>query len=216
MMNANLSRIIKAMACVAAFLVTMSFGGSGTGVTDTGVTGTGALPIAAGDTASGDVSQLRAQGLEPMLHERINEIRQRQGLDSLSWDFELNIIAYAHSQDMAERDFFAHENPDGLSPEDRAQAAGFTCEIRVGSTIYSIGENLGKVSIYEGYTYNKATGEVIQYDYRTDVEIADSVVSAWMKSPGHRKNILRDFWRAEGIAVVITPEGMVLVTQNLC
>ena len=168
------------------------------------------------DAGSGEISEFRAQGLEPMIHERINRIRRLHGLDTLLWDFELNIIAYAHSQDMAERDFFAHENPDGLSPEDRASEADFTCEIRVGSTIYSIGENLGKVSMYEGYTYNKATGEVIQYDYRTDDEIADNVVDAWMKSPGHRKNILRDFWRAEGIAVVITPDGTVLVTQNFC
>ena len=168
------------------------------------------------DTGSGEISELRAQELEPMLHERINKIRHQHGLDTLMWDFELNIIAYAHSQDMARRDFFAHKNPDSQNPEDRAAEAGFTCEIPVGSTIYSIGENLGKVSIYEGYTYDKATGEVIKYDYRTDEEIADSVVDAWMKSPGHRKNILRDFWRVEGIAVTITPEGIVLVTQNFC
>ncbi len=168
------------------------------------------------DTGGGDTSELRAQGLEPMLHERINDIRESHGLETLSWDFELNIIAFAHSQDMAARDFFSHQNPDGLSPDNRATEAGYTCEVRVGSTIYSIGENLGKISIYEGYTFDKQTGEVIQYDYRTDDEIADSVVSAWMESPGHRKNILREFWRAEGIAVVITPDGLVLVTQNFC
>ncbi len=176
----------------------------------------GSSPAAQEGTGGGEISELRAQGLEPMIHERINEIRRLHGLDTILWDFELNIIAYAHSQDMAERDFFAHENPDGLSPDNRATEAGFTCEIRVGSTIYTIGENLGKVSIYDGYTYNRETGEVIQYDYRTDDEIADAVVSAWMESPGHRENILREFWRAEGIAVVMTRDGLVLVTQNFC
>ncbi|MCK4911011.1 MAG: CAP domain-containing protein [Thermodesulfovibrionales bacterium] len=168
------------------------------------------------DPGSGEISELRAQGLEPMLHERVNEIRRLHGLETLSWDFQLNIMAFAHSQDMAARDFFSHQNPDGLSPDDRATRAGYTCEVRVGSTIYTIGENLGKVSIYDGYTYNRETGEVVQYDYRTDDEIADAVVSAWMESPGHRENILREFWRAEGIAVVMTGDGLVLVTQNFC
>lgn len=37
----------------------------------------------------------------------------------------LTIAARAHSLDMANRDFFDHENPDGLDPTDRAQAAGY-------------------------------------------------------------------------------------------
>lgn len=204
-MMTSISRT-KTLLFTAVFLALAAYGSPGSGNSISSA-------LAKGD---GDISEFRAQGLEPMLHERINRIRQSHGLDTLLWDHELNIIAYAHSQDMADRDFFAHENPDGLSADDRAQTAGFTCEIRVGQTIYSIGENLGKVSVYEGYTYNKATGEVKQVDYRTDEEIADGIVDAWMKSPGHRKNILRDFWRAEGIAVAITPEGLVLVTQNFC
>jgi hypothetical protein len=37
----------------------------------------------------------------------------------------LNVAAEAHAVDMAERDFFAHTNPDGEGPGDRARAAGY-------------------------------------------------------------------------------------------
>ena len=36
------------------------------------------------------------------------------------------MIARAHSRDMQVRGFFSHDNPDGESPTDRAQKAGFS------------------------------------------------------------------------------------------
>ena len=38
----------------------------------------------------------------------------------------LNDVAAAHSQDMIDRDFFAHVNPDGADPGDRIAAAGYS------------------------------------------------------------------------------------------
>ncbi len=38
----------------------------------------------------------------------------------------LTCSSRAHSQDMAVRDFFDHENPDGLSPFDRMEEAGYS------------------------------------------------------------------------------------------
>jgi uncharacterized protein YkwD len=38
---------------------------------------------------------------------------------------------------MARRHFFAHETPDGMSPEDRVSAAGYSvCECYVGENLY--------------------------------------------------------------------------------
>ncbi len=42
----------------------------------------------------------------------------------LVWDEEMYPVALAHSQDMCDRDFFAHENPSGQDPFDRMDAAG--------------------------------------------------------------------------------------------
>ena len=162
------------------------------------------------------ISKERAYALEPLIHDMVNEIRHERGLGLLFQDHDLNLIALAHSRDMAERGFFSHTNPDGNSPDDRAQSAGFTCEIRVGNTVYSVGENLGKVSVYDGYRYDPDSGEVLEYDMRPDEAIARSVVTAWMESPGHRENVLREFWEAEGLGIHITRDGIVLVTQLFC
>lgn len=45
----------------------------------------------------------------------------------------LTIAARKHAQDLAVRKYFAHENPDGLDPTDRARAEGYS---------YSAGENI--------------------------------------------------------------------------
>jgi uncharacterized protein YkwD len=44
---------------------------------------------------------------------------------ALVWDNQLAQAALAHTQDMASRNFFGHTNPDGESPFDRTEQAGF-------------------------------------------------------------------------------------------
>lgn len=65
----------------------------------------------------------------------MNQVRisQKLGLVSLYQDSALNSIAQAHSNDMVARNFFSHNNPDGLTPQQRAKNAGFN---------YSVGENI--------------------------------------------------------------------------
>lgn len=46
--------------------------------------------------------------------------------EPLAMSPELTLAARAHSQDMADRAFFDHTNPDGDSPTDRAQASGYS------------------------------------------------------------------------------------------
>ena len=77
---------------------------------------------------------------------------------------------------MVERDFFEHENPDGLEPHDRLVRAGY--DLR--ATGFSTGETL-------------ATG-----DPGTPASMGDG----WMHSPGHRKNILRPGFEEIGIGIV--------------
>ena len=56
----------------------------------------------------------------------MNAHRASVGCDPLTWSVDVAEVAQAHSDDMVERDFFAHENPDGASPFDRLSAAGVT------------------------------------------------------------------------------------------
>ncbi|WP_040876549.1 CAP domain-containing protein [Embleya scabrispora] len=56
----------------------------------------------------------------------VNVERGRAGCAPVRNDGPLRALAAAHSKDMAERGYFAHDTPDGKSPWDRAAAAGVT------------------------------------------------------------------------------------------
>ena len=69
----------------------------------------------------------------------VNDHRENQGLEPLAWHAAIGGVAQAHSQDMRDRDYFAHDNPDGESPFDRMRAAGISYQ--------GAGENIAR-----GYT----------------------------------------------------------------
>lgn len=52
-----------------------------------------------------------------------NDERIKAGLPPLVWDEEMAEVARGHSFDMWQREYFAHENPDGEKPLDRLQKA---------------------------------------------------------------------------------------------
>jgi uncharacterized protein YkwD len=54
-----------------------------------------------------------------------NEERVNAGLEELTWNDNLAQAAEDHCQDMIDRDYFDHYTPEGLSPGDRATAAGY-------------------------------------------------------------------------------------------
>jgi uncharacterized YkwD family protein len=65
-----------------------------------------------------------AEAWEHKVLELTNAEREKNGLDPLVWNESLAELARAHSQDMVDRGFFSHNNPDGASPFDRMKAAG--------------------------------------------------------------------------------------------
>jgi uncharacterized protein YkwD len=54
----------------------------------------------------------------------VNEARAQAGCAPVAADGALATVARAHSADMRDRDYFAHDTPEGLSPFDRADQAG--------------------------------------------------------------------------------------------
>jgi len=75
----------------------------------------------------------------------INNERQAQGLEPLTMNSSLSSAARLHSQDMINRNFFNHVNPDGLAPSDRARNAGYT--------FIALAENIcGNPSIDSGHS----------------------------------------------------------------
>ncbi len=152
------------------------------------------------------------QELELKIHELINNERQKNGISSLQYDYELADIARAHSQDMDYRNFFDHVNPDGDGPTERAIKAGYNVHKELGGGWYSdgIAENIHMGWLYSQITYGITT----TYDWYTQDEIAYNCVNGWMNSPGHRQNILTSSYDKEGIGVSISSNYAVYVTQD--
>lgn len=151
--------------------------------------------------------------LATAIHDLINVERAQNGLDLLEWDKALADIAYAHSTDMAARDYFDHFSPEGKDFADRYEKAGYSRQTRIGDRVYVGGENLFLNNIVRSYTYDQETGEILDYIYSNLDEIARTTVQGWMESPGHRENILTPFTR-EGIGVYVTAEGEIYITEN--
>ncbi|MFH0830090.1 MAG: CAP domain-containing protein [Candidatus Aenigmatarchaeota archaeon] len=153
--------------------------------------------------------------IEARVHYLINEQREENGLDPLGYDNALASIARAHSRDMARRNFFAHENPDGLSPSDRADRAGYKSFKDHGTyTTNGIAENILQTNLATSVTH--INGVPTSYNWRTMDRLVESAVDGWMNSPGHRKNILTATYEKEGIGVVIGPENKVYMTEDFC
>ncbi len=92
-------------------------------------TATPTPPPAAASAAPEPVAPVAPAGADPAEAEvlaLVNTERTANGCAPLAWDEPLAQVARLHSADMAARDYVDHTNPDGLSPFDRAAAAGTT------------------------------------------------------------------------------------------
>lgn len=124
--------------------------------------------------------------LEKQTFELINRQREINGLAPLAWSDEASRVARLHSENMAKGDFFSHKGLDGRTLYDRAESTGL-------KFWYAIGENLA---------YN--------YGYTDPSKIA---VADWMKSSGHRSNILNKGWKEAGIGIAVASNNGYYFTQ---
>ena len=163
--------------------------------------------------ASPSKADLDVTRLEKKINTAINRERAKNGLPPLLWDESLHKVARKHSQDMVDRNFFSHSDPDGRGFHDRYEAGGFECEIRVGNTTYMGAENISQDVLYRSRLY---IDDEKSYTWNSEDEIANSVVKHWMSSGAHRKNILTPYFKRHGIGVALSADGKVYVTENFC
>jgi len=100
--------------------------------------------------------------------ELVNSDRAERGLSTLEQNAALEEAARRHAADMLERNYYAHESPEGQTVADRFQAAG-------GSRWALTAENIAKCE---------------RCAVPPDVERVERFHAGWMDSPGHRRNIL--------------------------
>ncbi|TET35420.1 MAG: CAP domain-containing protein [Planctomycetota bacterium] len=117
---------------------------------------------------------------EMEVFDMVNTERAKAGVGPLAWCDGLYACAKAHSNDMCERGFFDHTNPEGEGPSERAQyghAGRFTFAPIVPDP------------------YSWGVAENIAYGYTTPAE----VMNGWMNSSGHRANILNGSYTHIGV-----------------
>lgn len=112
---------------------------------------------------------------EDSVHCLVNEERTDQGLASLSHNGKLAEAARRHSTAMRWGHFFSHDSLDGSSFSDRIINQGYL----FGATSWLVGENI-------------VWGSFLLSTPR-------QLVTAWMNSPGHRKNILEPRFQEMGM-----------------
>lgn len=115
----------------------------------------------------------------------INNARVENGLNALAFDNTLNEVADIRSNDLINRNYFSHYTPEGTNVFDvmRELGAGFK---------YA-GENLAQASPAGAGT-------------------ADGFLNAWMASPTHKANILREQYTKIGVSMVEVDGRRVVTT----
>ncbi|MEO6655886.1 MAG: CAP domain-containing protein [Pyrinomonadaceae bacterium] len=124
--------------------------------------------------------------VERTVFELVNQKRAENGLSILTWNDQLETIARAHSQNMAEFSFFSHRGLDNKMVSDRADASG----VKKWS---AIGENIA---------YNRGYQDPLA-----------KAVDLWLNSPSHRHNMLDDGWKDSAIGVAVAADGSYYFTQ---
>ncbi|WP_187254546.1 CAP-associated domain-containing protein [Alkalicoccus halolimnae] len=124
-----------------------------------------------------------AEDFSRQMFDLVNADRVEFDLDPLDWNDEIAAVSIDHSEDMAEQQYFSHENLEGASPFDRIREAGISYT--------RAGENI-------------ASGQ----------PSAVMAQRGLMNSPGHRENILNQYYRELGVGTAFDMENRPFYTQK--
>jgi uncharacterized protein YkwD len=119
----------------------------------------------------------------------INRERIARRLRALRPHGALNLAAHRHSTDMAIRNYFAHDTKGGGAFTSRIMAARYVRP----NMRWSVGENLAW-----------GTGQLAT---------PAAIVEAWMRSPGHRANILKGTYAEIGIGIATSGAKIIYTTD---
>ena len=129
--------------------------------------------VSAREAVGQTVPQTASGRMEARVLDRVNKARTDKGLAKLRADARLSDVAREYSCRMARDDVFGHTSPTGGTLRDRVRAAGYTYA--------AAGENLAK-TVNARYPIERA-------------------VQGWLKSEGHRNNIMSPEFTVTGVGV---------------
>jgi uncharacterized protein YkwD len=168
--------------------------------------------------------------LEMAIFFATNEQRMKRKGDPFLPHQQLNAAARFHSEEMRDKRFFSHQNKsdkDNRHPEDRIRNQGETSFVATGENILEM--TAYKLRPNEEYTTDKQADGSFSYQNMRGKplpilsygDFARAALKVWMRSEGHKANILDKNFTHLGCGVAFDPEPFkfkslpqVLVTQN--
>jgi uncharacterized protein YkwD len=166
-------------------------GGQSNAVVESGETSPSAPSAAVPAPAAGEFD---VAAVEQEVFRLVNEERGKAGLHPLEWDPVLARVARLRSQDMVDRRYLGHHDPE-------------TGEVLVDKLLGERG--------YPPGGENGGKNTVFTLAHPTSAELANDRVRSWMGSPGHRENMLRSDYRTTGVGVAIYPDGTEFVATQV-
>jgi len=141
-----------------------------------------------------DFKNLDYELLSAAIFFETNRHRAVQRKKPFLYSAALRRAAFEHCKDMVEDGFYSHENP--IRPQKRTLPLRLA---QVGISKCAMSENL---AFLPGRRFPVISRDKERTRYRIDLEkparactyleFAESLLEGWMRSPGHRKNILAD------------------------
>lgn len=114
--------------------------------------------------------------VEQAIFKKVNQERAKAGVKALSYNKTMRKYARIKSKDMGDKNYFSHRDPAGKL---------ITARMKKDGVKYSAwGENIA----YIGGTFDANA-------------LANEFMNNWMKSPGHRANILSNKFAGIGVGV---------------
>ena len=142
-----------------------------------------------------DFNNVNTKKLTAAIFHETNVRRVRHGLRPVAYHGTLEVAAQLHADLMVRDNFFSHYHPKNKrfrTPVDRNRAVGVTNPFPAENIAVAIGfPYRSKQSVYHrgnGRYSLTPRGPIIPP--HTYVGLARSVLTQWMNSPGHRRNIL--------------------------
>ena len=162
-------------------------------------------------TTTGGDGRFDQSEMEAAIHQLINKYREEKGQTEFKWDDRLAHVARAHSEDMANNDYYSHTNRIGDDPSARAKRAGYTCN---NPRSIGVAENIHLLYGHTSMLYGRP------YEWETQERMIQRFVADWTSSPGHRRNILDPRYTRTGIGIAFGTamgiENGIYVTQKFC
>jgi uncharacterized protein YkwD len=141
------------------------------------------------DSEAAEIAQL-----EKAMWERVNKDRAAHGSPPLRLDPQLSNVARAYAQQMMKEGFFAHVDPNGKDPNQRARAHGIT---------RGVYENISWASRPQFRDIDRLN------------ESQDDMMAEPPNEDNHRSNILKDTHLAVGIGIARNRNRIYMVQEFL-